>query len=82
MNKKMIGKIQERMNEIGAPGACACCPINLYSHLSPNKLKTTGCGKKWNLLCERLGIEYYGGYGCIEFYDVFMNIKVGRICKI
>lgn len=46
MNKKMVSKIQERMNEIGAPGACACCPIALYNHLSLNKLKAIGCGKK------------------------------------
>lgn len=39
MNKKMIGKIQERMNEIGAPGACVCCPIALYGHLSQRNLR-------------------------------------------
>ena len=83
MDKKMIRKIQERMSEVGAPGACVCCPIALYGHLSPKKLKVPGCEKKWNLLCERLGIEYYGGCGCIEFYDAFMNIKINdRFCKI
>lgn len=45
MDKKMIRKIQERMSEVGAPGTCVCCPIALYGHLSPKKLKVPGCEK-------------------------------------
>lgn len=60
MDKKMIRKIQERMCEVGAPGACVCCPIALYGHLSPKKLKVPGFVryKDWIWLLKRKWCVY------------------------
>jgi hypothetical protein len=82
MNKKMIDEIRAEMAEIKAPGACKCCPITIYNHLFPIKLKVIGCTHKWNMLCELLGIEYSGVMDCIAFYNMFMGIKTCRFCRI
>jgi hypothetical protein len=78
MNKKVIDEIRAEMIKINAPGSCECCPITIYRHLSIG----IGCAAHWEQLCERLDIKYSGGIGCTDFYEAFMDMKIGRFCRI
>lgn len=82
MNRDIISKIQAEMAKDSAPGMCRCCPITIYKHLFPKKLKDIGCTKKWISLCKELGIKYSGGMDCLFFFKAFMDISVNRFCRI